>query len=140
MKYNIVLPAVVCGVKGIFYGKTEDIINEIQMFQSFVFPEGLEDTDQKGSFRNIGILSPLISSEILAMFKGWTEWKILPEAMYAFVCRPEQPSAIRCQTGLNYRRVIQKSEMVTVNFSESLGKTRLKTASSFDPRQNKSLF
>lgn len=32
MKYNIVLPAVVCGVKGIFYGKTEDIINEIQMF------------------------------------------------------------------------------------------------------------
>lgn len=74
------------------------------MFQRLVIPEDLEDTAQQGSFKNLGILSSLISPEILGMFKSWTECKLLPEAIYLFVCRPEQPSAIRCQTGMNYRR------------------------------------
>lgn len=51
MKYNIVLPATVCGVKGIGYlRKKEDVVDKIQMFQSLVFPEGLEDTAQQGPF------------------------------------------------------------------------------------------
>lgn len=105
------------------YGK-QDVVDKIQMFQSLVIPEDLEDTAQQGSFKNLGILSSLISQEILDLFKCWTESKLLPEATYAFVCRPGQPSAIRCQTGLNYGRVIQKSEMITVNFLESLGRSR----------------
>lgn len=42
VKYNIILPATVCGVKGIWYlWKTEDLVDKIQMFQSYVFLEGL---------------------------------------------------------------------------------------------------
>ena len=42
MKYSIFLSAIVCGVKGIWYlWKTEDLVDKIQMFQSYVFPEGL---------------------------------------------------------------------------------------------------
>lgn len=53
------------------------------MFQSYAFPEGLEDPAQHGSFKNIGILSSFVSSEILDLLKCWAECKPLPKEMYA---------------------------------------------------------